>query len=275
MAADRITGQINYAYSAASHSQAILLSPWAVVRGNVQWRDGAGAGERIGLSVDNLAGTIRGGPDDVFTDLEGKFEFAHVLPGVAHVSRFVLDDGKLPDGKRFSFPGLDTYVTALPGANAYAKIGGKGRTVVGRLVGRKDWNGVTISLAPALPAETGSDRAGSIKKLRDLWADSPIGPIFFRSDFKPAADGSFELPRVLPGRYELAVSTPEMPDGGAARAEATIEPEDTDENRARIDLGDIDVAVPAKFGIELKAGELYRGDVEDPAPAARPGGPEY
>ena len=233
------------------------------------------AGERIGLSVDNLAGTVRGGPDDVFTDLEGNFEFAHVLPGIAHVSRFVLDDGKLPDGKRFSFPGLDTYVTALPGANAYAKIGGKGRTVTGRLVGRKDWNGVTVSFTPALPAEAESDATGSVKKLGDLWADSSIGPIFFRNDFQPAADGSFELPRVLPGRYELTVSTPEMPDGGAAQAEVTIESEDTGENRARIDLGDINVAAPPKFGVELKAGELYRGDVEDPSPAARPGGPDY
>ncbi len=143
-----------------------------------------GAGERIGLSVNNLGGTVRGGPDDVFSDLEGNFEFAHVLPGIAHVSRFVLDDGELPDGKRFSFPGLESYVTALPGTIAYAKIGGKGRTVVGRLVGRKDWNAVTVSFAPALPAEAEADVNGSIKKLLDVWADSPIGPIFFRSDFK-------------------------------------------------------------------------------------------
>ena len=122
------------------------------VAGKVLWQDQPGTNERIGLSVDRgPAGLITGGPDDVMTNDNGTFDFGRVLPGVVHVSRFIAPADAPPDAKRVTLDGLDAYVTARSGDQTWVLIGGQGRTVVGRLVGRKGWEGVTFSFAPRRP----------------------------------------------------------------------------------------------------------------------------
>ena len=67
---------------------------------------------------------------------------------------------------------------------------------------------------------------------------------------------------MLPGHYELTVSTPEAPDG-AARAEITIEPEEPEDDRKRIDVGDIPIDDPKTGPGRPVYPELYRGDGPD------------
>jgi hypothetical protein len=177
-----------------------------------------------------------------------------------HVSRFVAQDDHGPGAKRITFDGLDARASAKAGGETQVLIGGQGRTVAGRLIGRKDWEGVTFSLAPPIPREGNAPDGGVVKEQFGLWSASSIGPIYFRSGLKPAADGTFEIPRVLPGRYLLSVSTPETPDG-ACRAEITVDPEGPEDQRPRIDVGQIPVNDPKKGPGQPVYPELYRGDL--------------
>ena len=159
--------------------QVLSLQPWATVSGIVKWQDSPGAGEPIGLALDEAGGIIRGGPADTATDTEGKFRFGRVLPGVVvHAARYFRGDDKTRLEVPFGFACLGAFARTREGSEAHVQIGGEGRTVVGRLVGRDDWTGVSFSLAPPLPPESRSAR-----RRIDQAAIRPVGQKRDRPDF--------------------------------------------------------------------------------------------
>ena len=118
-------------------------------------------------------------------------------------------------------------------------IGGQGRVVRGKLIGRDSWKGVTFHFHPTAPhvGFPGDDLAW--KAFGEL-QQSPIGPLLFRNKLPVNADGTFEIPDMLPGDYQLFVSVPDV-EKYVGYKQFTIEPEMVGANAATLDLGEIQV----------------------------------
>ncbi|MBI3861763.1 MAG: hypothetical protein HY290_07690 [Planctomycetia bacterium] len=222
----------------------IMLTAWGRVEGRVLWHDRPGAGESVGLSIHRneygYPGTIAQF-DQAQTDAEGRFVFDRVLPGLAQVSRWItLADANGGSPSSWVFPGLFAHVTVRSGDPTRMLIGGQSRTVTGRLTGRDSWDGVTIHFHPTAPRMGGFGGRDNGWKAFNEFRTSPFGPLFFRDKLQPKADGSFEIPNMLPGRYQVFVSATDAK-GYVASTAIEVEPETPGEKPVPLDIGKIEL----------------------------------
>jgi hypothetical protein len=127
---------------------------------------------------------------------DGTFIFERVLPGLAQIT----PGNKAGISEVDLFP-LITHLTVQPGANR-ALLGGQGRTIRGRLVGRAEWADVTFHFHPTAP-HIGLPDDDEMGKGWGALQKSPTGPLYFRNGLKVNPDGTFEIPAVLPGEYQI------------------------------------------------------------------------
>ena len=213
----------------------VTLQPWGRIEGRVLWQDQPGANEEISLTIHR---DVYGYPGVVAqyektkSDAAGRFVFDRVLPGHVQLSRaFTFPEPTKTGTKSVMFPGLITHLTVNPGPASAAIVGGRGRMVKGQLKGRDSWDHVKIHFHPTAPRPARKDAWTAWHQFEN----SELGPIFFRKDQKPAADGTFVIANVLPGTYQLFV------DGNAGYRQFSVESEPPDAPAAPLDLGEIAV----------------------------------
>jgi hypothetical protein len=221
------------------------LRPWGRIEGRVLWKDLPGAGETISLSLRRekygYEGMIQSSAE-TRTDAEGRFVFDKVLPGPAQISRFVGDSVST---------GLFRHVEVGAGEPTPVLIGGQGRKVAGRLTGRKSWDGVTLRVYPQAPPFFVSmklDEKGNViddRKPPDTFYERAIRPLFYHNNVKLNADGTFEIPRLLPARYHLSVSVPGREKVAASKS-FEIDAETHGVAPPPLDLGEVPVKAPAE-----------------------------
>jgi hypothetical protein len=237
------SGAAEMPYAELAKSAEVILRPWGRVEGRVLWKDKPGTDEPVGLTIHRdeygYPGTIAQ-YGETKTGADGKFVFTRVLPGRAQISRWVVAAEPNASATRSSvFPGLYVHVEIQPGDTTPVLIGGQGRKVTGRLIGHEKWGGVTFHFYPAAPHIGFVDEEDDDWKAFGRFGGSPIGPLFFRGKLKPNADGTFEIPHLLPGRYQLFVDAP----GIVGSRLVEIEPEKDGEPPGGVDLGEIRVGV--------------------------------
>ena len=217
----------------------VTLQPWGRIEGRVLWQETPGANEEISLTIHRdeygYPGVVAQ-YEKTKSDAAGRFVFDRILPGRVQLARpFTFPEPTKTGTISVMLPGLVTHLTVKPGQPTGAIIGGKGRSVTGRLTGRDTWEQVKIHFHPRAPRP-------AHKAAWTAWhqfQNSAIGPIFFRKDEKPNADGTFAIAHVLPGDYQLFV------DGNAGYRQFTVASEQPDEAAAPLELGEIAVK-PAK-----------------------------
>ena len=256
----------------------IKLHPWGRVEGRVQWPDRPGAGERIFLrrvqpNPPNPPSPILLSESETRCDESGNFALDKVLPGSVEVGVFFQDAAQPPEAAARREI-ADASTTVGPGEQGHVLLGGPGVSVVGRLVGRKDWVGAKVSLVPKRHKFSGVPSENSqASKIYDAWAASPSGPSFFHHDIEPAADGSLAIPGVLAGDYELLMTLPDAEAGEKPRlVESRIYVPRTVAGQPDrpVNIGNISIGAPINHlspGLALKPGELFRGDIlNEPTP---------
>jgi hypothetical protein len=240
----------------------IRLQAWGRVEGTIRTRDGQWADRKLKWRrAGNLTSWMTLFYDaegfSTRSDATGKFTLEHVPPG----------DGRLEIGDGpGTAPILSAAIQVNPGETAQVQIGGVGRSVNGKLVAPpgveiRSWTD-QVTLAQ-LHVEWDSyqmpqDLTGNAAERWKLeFEDTEAGRAWFRDqysyDFKVAADGSFAVPEVLPGKYYLIVnvsqgnlgsgpdSTPRY--GGEPRIAfggmKFAVPDASGDSGARLDLGEI------------------------------------
>lgn len=195
-------------YAEWKESPVVELEPWGLIKGHVQWGEQEGAGEVIDLIVDHGDGYGYPGiltqSGTVTADAQGDFVFERVLPGVAQLSiPFKVMGDK---GEEFTTYQEGTVMHAnVKAPQTEVMMGGKGRTVKGKLTGRDAWDGVIFHFHPNAP-HFGLEGDNVMWKAWNDFKHSPKGPVFFRDGLKVNADGTFEIPGVLPGSYQIFFS---------------------------------------------------------------------
>ena len=211
----------------------VKLAGWGHVEGRVLWQDKPGTNEEVSLTAHRDTFGYPGVVaqyEHTKTDAEGRFVFDKVLPGRAQISRPITRDDNA-----FMLPGLFTHIDVNTEGSTPAVIGGRGRTVKGRLTGRGSWEGVSLSIFPTAPHIGFPSDDAQWAAYGDFKASS-IGPIFFRDGLKPEPDGSFVFPKVLPGAYQLFVDSDGRRQSGGG---VTVEPEKGDGSDKPLELGEI------------------------------------
>lgn len=240
------SGVKELSYEELRKSPEVILDRWGKIEGRVLWKDKPGAGDEVTLSVHRdeygYPGMIASSAT-TRTDKEGRFTFERALPGKTQIS-LPMKPAR-PEANGVTGIILDTqfiHADVKPGEPTRVVIGGQGRLVHGKLTGRESWKGVTIRVHPTAPhiGFPGDDLAwkafGELQK-------SPAGPLLFRDKLPVNADGTFEIADMLPGRYQLFVSAPDV-ENYAGYKQVNIEPELLGANAAPLDLGEIKVKSP-------------------------------
>ena len=215
------TGDDGYAQATSAafeKSNTLSMIRWGKIRGEARIGRKPAAGELISF-VRRDRNFQPGDFDSLHhiqtrTDERGRFVFEKVIPGPSEVARVVVTE--VGNGQSLHMGCWREPVDVAPGDIVLARIGGKGRAVVGRIKrpDRKarlfDWRlnrPATLStLRSGDPVPPGADKDPH-------WADR-----FAASLDK---DGRFRIDDVPPGRYELTVKIdpPPAPDARARARE--------------------------------------------------------
>ena len=221
----------------------VQLKPWGKIEGRVQWGKVVGANQRVTLSADH--GDAYGYPgivaqyEETKTDKDGAFIFDRVFPGMCQLSCPIQAKEPKEGGiTEINLSGQLTHADVKPGpAGTSVIIGGQGRTVKGKLTGRDEWAGVIMHLRPTAP-HVGFP---GDEELWNAWGElqkSGLGPLFFKGGFKVNADGTFEIPAVLPGSYQLFFSRNQGNDQ-IANGRFHVDPEIPGGEAMPVELGEI------------------------------------
>ncbi|HEY1786307.1 MAG TPA: M56 family metallopeptidase, partial [Pirellulales bacterium] len=225
----------------------ITLVHWGRIEGQILWKDQPGADEPIELRTDRR---YYANPPMVWqyrkirSDQEGRFVVDKLLPGRVEVLRSFKEPEASADA-----PGLAPLIRQFvdvtgDGEPTPLVVGGKGRTVKFRLVGRDSWDGMTVRF---FPDRSGFNSFERIPSPEDYvrWKQSVSGHLFFRDKLRPDANGSLEISDVLPGRYRMIVfaGSEKSPIGGK---EAIYVPAEGLDEAPPINLGDVQVTRPDK-----------------------------
>ncbi|MEX2172654.1 MAG: carboxypeptidase-like regulatory domain-containing protein [Pirellulales bacterium] len=179
-------------------SPKIKLKPWGRIEGRFAWGDAPARGASVALSARGRRGDKELEPifsfnarQNTVADEGGKFVFDLVPPGPAVLSG--------PSGRP------SQVIEVAAGSATEVVLGGKGRPVVGQLVGRDKWDNLRVRIAPNAP------RPGDMGTPYDPWPEygrflsSPEGKNYVKQDIKVNADGTFTIPDVPPDTYQLFV----------------------------------------------------------------------
>ena len=199
------TGDDGYAQATSTtfeKSNTLSMIRWGKVRGEARIGQKPAAGELI--SFVRRDRNFQPGDFDSFyhiqtrTDERGRFVFARVIPGPSEVARVVVTE--TGNGQSLHMGCWQEPVDVAPGDIVLARIGGKGRPVVGR-----------IKLPDRKPAlfDWRLNRPATLSKLR---SGDPVPPgadkdPHWADRFAASLDkeGRFRIDDVPPGRYELTV----------------------------------------------------------------------
>ena len=240
----------------------IRLQPWGRIEGNVRTRDGQWADRNVRWHpTGNLTRWMtlfyKSEGFSTRSDATGKFTIEHVPPGDGRVA---INDGS------GTATIVSPWVAVNPGETAQVQIGGVGRPVTGKLVAPpgieiRSWtNQVTFAQLHVewddyhVPKElTGN----AVERWKLEFENTEAGRAWFRNqysyEFKVAADGSFTIPEVLPGKYRLFVNVgqgylgsgpdstagdPRNPQIASTGMQVTV-PETSGDSGSPVDLGDI------------------------------------
>jgi RNA polymerase sigma factor (sigma-70 family) len=240
----------------------IRLQPWGRIEGTVRTRDGQWGGRKVAWSHSgNLTSwttlffDARG--FSALSDPTGGFTLEHVPPGECRVA--VGDDSDI--ASIFS-----PSIRVNPGETAEVQVGGVGCPVTGKLVAPpgleiRSWpNQVTLARLYVEWDDYHVPKGltgNAVERWKLEFEDTEAGRTWFRDqfayDFKVGADGSFTIPEVLPGKYQLFIdvgqgylgsgpdSSPSPPGDAriASIAKKFTVPEAAGEDASRLDLGDI------------------------------------
>jgi RNA polymerase sigma factor (sigma-70 family) len=193
----------------------IRLQPWGHIEGNVRTSDGLWADRKVKWHrTGNLTSWMtlfyKSGGFSARSDATGKFTLEHVPPGDGRVAT---DDG--PDMAHI----LSSWIQVKPGETAQVQIGGVGRPVIGKLVAPpgleiRSWPNQVTMAQLHIEWDDYHVPKGLTGNAEERWKlefeDTEAGRAWFRDqysyEFRVAADGSFTIPEVLPGKYRLFVN---------------------------------------------------------------------
>jgi hypothetical protein len=225
------SGQRRIPYAEFQRQPEVTLPEWGRVEGRILWGDKPGANQKVML-----------GDRESRTDKDGRFVFERVAPGRLEILQPIELPQPRDDGiSSVTRPGLSATIDVKPSVITRALLGGRGRTVRGRLTDRESWDGVTMHFHPNAPHV--SDTAGW--QAHSMFRQSSFGQLFFREGLKPNADGTFEIPHMLPGDYQLFVSAP----GYYGSKHFHIDAESPDQVAPPLDLGEIKAG--PRFPVDL------------------------
>jgi thiol-disulfide isomerase/thioredoxin len=247
-----------------STNMTVRLQPWGRIEG-VVWdynklvtNQDVWGSAFIAMWPESLRVEMRTNSDD-----HGRFVFQVVPPGKYRVYRMM----PMPNGGASG--GSGEVVRVEPGATASVKVGGQGRPVVGRFhltnpyvpIEWQDNRGINIaqSISPKVPEGL------KTREEFEAWRSRPeIQKAFDEIRNYPiqiAADGSFRMDEVVPGKYEMRIQAydPRDPDAFAYSKYIidTTKPFEVPQSDSReaLDLGAVD--------IELKP-DIKKGLTEAP-----------
>lgn len=260
----------------------ITLQQWGRVGGRLLIGKAPGANEKIALTSMLFRYGVNGRDFpplslwlDAVTDAEGNFVFEKVPPG----ERKICHRLARPEGETGRFYETDILpIVVAAGTLTRVDLGGTGNSVVGRAAfsaGTQtiDWRAVPVELRLKLPTPNGQppkpkDFATREEFFRAVTAFSQADKHFWTSDRGRELDrcqrsycafcnedGSFLVPDVPPGTYELKIEVMDarpslvgpgqLPFGGktvAALVREVIVPEVSVDNANSVDLGILEVA---------------------------------
>lgn len=209
----------------------IILQPWGRVEGTLFVSGRPAAGQKIGLSqmLYRYPSNERSFPAlqlwlEATTDSDGNFVFEKVPPGERLISQHLPQPFNGP-GRLYD--GTEKAITVSPGTVTRVELGGSGRMVKGRATCAEakspiKWREVAAQLSLQLPGAPvqpkledypSTDAFSSALKsyneaYRAFWT-SERGHAIERAERNYSAycseDGSFSIPDVPPGQYELMI----------------------------------------------------------------------
>ena len=217
----------------------IVLQPWGRVEGKLMVSGQPGGGQTIWLSQVVYHPLTSGKTSmslsmETTTDNDGSFVFEKVPPGERHISQRQIAPIEHPGRIHQT---QEKTITVAPGLVTRVELGGSGRTVTGRahFAGESaNWQDVAAELNLELPggpgqppkpqdfASTEAFRAAAQaygNAQREFWA-SEKGHEADRAKRSYSAycsiDGTFSIPDVPPGQYELNIEVREHLSPGAS-----------------------------------------------------------
>jgi RNA polymerase sigma factor (sigma-70 family) len=206
----------------------IHLKPWGRIEGTFSIGEEARGGEMIFLSrwprLDDKTLFYVIHDASARTDADGHFVFERVAPGDVWLTRRLRP--------QMAVVSHFAYVDVQPGKAERVRLGGSGAAVVGRLVQPKDspevvlwrdrrhWTEGELFTLPRhprkLPADWYNLGASQRRARMEEWGRTEDGLAFKRSMFSLSflanPDGTFTIPDVAPGEYQMRVRTTEGPD---------------------------------------------------------------
>ena len=200
----------------------VIVRPWAKIEGTFNIGDRPAPGQSMFVEY-RLAhnGQFAGPTGEILlhyestTDTSGRFVFARV-PGLeGRIGRTVVL--RKEGGGVISTEGPAMNLVVQPGQTLHLSIGGKGRTVVGRITlpdwfkGKVDWTRGGAGLELVLPEPPYPGGLGFEEKRRwyDTWKQTTAGCAHWlaerRYSFRLEPDGTFRFDDIPSGEYELRV----------------------------------------------------------------------
>ncbi|MDB5384707.1 MAG: blaR1 4 [Planctomycetaceae bacterium] len=269
------SGVLEMAYDVWKSSPEVTLQPWGSIAGQVLWKDKPGAEEDVTLTVHRheygYPGMIASYAK-TRTDQNGVFTFQRVLPGLVQISRPFTTNGE-SNTSSVILNGMFRHIKVASGEATKVLLGGQRRKVTGKFVGLDSWEGATYHFHPTAP-HIGWGGGNEMWKAFGQLRKSSIGPLLFRDKQPINKDGSFSIENVLPGDYQLFLSSP-GDTGYAASARIEIEPEVIGEKPAPLAIKDITArkhpAKPDDTPADKPAEKAIKKTGENPAekPAAK------
>lgn len=192
----------------------IVLQRWGRVEGRVWWLDKPGVGEQVTVSVHrefNYPEMIAASPHAV-TDEKGAYVIEFVPPGwfqFGHPVKLPAEAALSAMGVRFDYPVF--HATLKPGETVRIDVGGDGIVATGKLTGLDSYEGVTLSIRPPAPDTFSWFKMGMSAGGDDLMkgytalSQSSFAALYFREDLPVDSDGTFRIPDVMTGEYDLRV----------------------------------------------------------------------
>lgn len=187
-------GYARLSYNDLILSGEIKIQAWGRVEGRAEWNGTPAAGERIRLDGQST-----------LTDDQGRFVFEYVRPGEVYVGRHALPKG---DKSGWIITNPNGRLNVAPGTTTQCVFGGKGRPIVGRVTGFKDWQNVTVSVHLDLrwPSMSFRSQGDPTMSAFGSYVASPYYRHYDKAEFSINSDGTFRLDDVPAEQYAIVVT---------------------------------------------------------------------
>jgi hypothetical protein len=241
------SGYLEISPEAVKPDLALVLQKWAKLEVRVMLLDKPTANEQMHISSSRPRGVdypfISCSMSNLITDAQGRLTVERIAPGEA-VLQF---------SQAFGFA---AEFELTPGQKAVMTLGGKGRTVNGKLVPPAEWAG-KIDLTKAKVEMGVSAPHIGFPGDQEIWKEygafmKKFGPAYTYAPAKVAADGSFSFEHVTHGDYGLNVSPLGAEGGvklfGSRNVFVKLVPDD--EVDSGVDLGEIKLFVPQQSQVK-------------------------